>query len=50
VTVPLPVDPFTGKPFNYQLDGTTAHIRGTPPPGEEKTPGFNFHYEVTIQK
>ena len=50
VAVPLPVDPFTGKPFNYQLDGTTAHIRGTPPPGEEKTPGFNFHYEVTIQK
>jgi hypothetical protein len=50
VTVPLPPDPFTGKSFNYQVDGTTAHIRGTPPPGEEKTPGFNVHYEVTIQK
>lgn len=50
VTVPLPPDPFTGKPFHYHVDGTTAHLRGTPPRGEEKTPNFNIHYEVTIQK
>jgi hypothetical protein len=50
VPVPLPVDPFTGKPFQYQVDGSTAHLRGSPPPGEEKNPGFNIHYEVTVQK
>ena len=50
VSVPLPADPFTGKPFRYALDGATAHLRGSPPPGEEKNPGFNVHYEITIQK
>src|ERR671933_203637 len=33
VPVPLPPDPFTGKPFRYQVDGDTAHLRGTPPRG-----------------
>jgi hypothetical protein len=47
--VPLPPDPFTGKPFRYQLDAATAHLRGTPPPGLEKLAAYNLHYEVTIQ-
>jgi hypothetical protein len=47
--VPLPDDPFTGKPFRYELIGTTAHLRGSPPPGMEKEPAFNIHYEVTLQ-
>ena len=36
VAVPLPVDPFTGKPFRYELVGNTAHLRGTPPVGNGK--------------
>jgi hypothetical protein len=48
--VPLPNDPFTGKPFRYTLDGTTAHLRGSPPAAEAKNAGYNLHYEVTIQK
>jgi hypothetical protein len=50
VSVPLPDDPFTGKPFRYELVGNTAHLRGTPPPGVEKEAVYNLHYEVTIQK
>lgn len=50
VSVPLPPDPFTGQPFRYQVDGATAHLRGTPPPGLEKEPAWNVHYEVTVQK
>jgi hypothetical protein len=50
VSVPLPADPFTGKPFRYQVDGATAHLRGNPPPSEEKNPVFNLHYEVTLRK
>ena len=50
ITVPLPEDPFTGQPFHYRVEGTTAHLRGSPPPGEEKNPIFNIHYEVTFQK
>jgi hypothetical protein len=48
--VPLPADPFTGKPFLYKVDGATAHLRGMPPPGEQMNPGYNVHYEVTIRK
>jgi hypothetical protein len=50
VAVPLPVDPFTGKPFRYEFAGNTAHLRGTPPPGQENIPAFNIHYEVTMEK
>jgi hypothetical protein len=47
--VPLPDDPFTGKPFRYEADGATAHLRGSPPPGAEKEPVYNVHYQVTIK-
>ena len=39
--VPLPVDPFTGQPFRYRADGTTAHLRGGP---------GAVHYQMTIRK
>jgi hypothetical protein len=50
VSVPLPNDPVTGKPFCYELKGETAHIRGSAPRGEEKNAVFNMHFEVTIQR
>jgi hypothetical protein len=50
VKVPLPVDPFTGKPFRYTREGATAHLRGSPPRGEENNPAYNIHYEITIRK
>ena len=50
IGLPLPVDPFTGKPFRYERDGNTAHLRGTPPPGFEQTAAFNLHFEVTIRE
>jgi hypothetical protein len=49
IAVPLPDDPVTGKPFQYKLEGTTAHVRGTPPKGQEKNAGFNVHYEITVR-
>jgi hypothetical protein len=48
VTVPLPTDPFTGKSFEYRLDGETAHLRGGAPKGE-KNPAFAAHYEITVR-
>jgi hypothetical protein len=50
IDVPLPVDPFTGKPFLYRVEGAIAHLRGTPPPGMEKEAPFIVHYEVSIEK
>jgi hypothetical protein len=49
VPVPLPFDPVTGKPFGYKLEGQTAFVQGTPPPGD-KNPVSRVRYEVTIKK
>ncbi len=48
--VPLPDDPWTGKPFLYSVDGDTATIRGTPPPGDTKNPSYNVRFVVTVRK
>jgi hypothetical protein len=50
IDVPLPLDPFSGKPFRYTREGAVGHLRGSPPVGEEKTPVYNIHYEITIRK
>jgi hypothetical protein len=50
IALPLPVDPVTGKSFRYNLEGTTAHLRGSPAKGMEMNVAFNLHYEITIQK
>jgi hypothetical protein len=50
VSVPLPSDPFTGKPFRYTVEGSTAHLRGSPPQGQESQASFNLHYIVTVRK
>ena len=49
IDVPLPDDPFTGKPFHYAVEGKKATLRGTPPRGMEKVAGFNVEYRVTIR-
>ncbi len=50
VTVPLPDDPVTGKPFVVTFDGQTSRvvIKGSPPRGQEKVASFNVRYEVTF--
>jgi hypothetical protein len=50
IPVPLPPDPFTGKPFVYRAEAAAAHLQGTPPRGEEHNACYNRHYEVTLQK
>lgn len=50
IDVPLPADPFTGKPFRYELKDGVAHLRGSPPKGDENNPAYNLHYEITIRK
>jgi hypothetical protein len=50
VELPLPVDPVTGKPFAYKLDGDTATLHGTPPKGQEKVAAYNVRYEITVKK
>jgi hypothetical protein len=50
ISLPLPIDPYSGKPFRYALEGGIAHLRGTSPPGTENNPAFNIHYEIVIRK
>jgi hypothetical protein len=50
VAVPLPNDPFTGKPFVYKVVSATAHLHGRPPRGEEKNADYNIHYAFTLRK
>lgn len=42
ISVPLPIDPVTGKPFVYSFSGATAHIRGSSVQGDEQAPGAAF--------
>jgi hypothetical protein len=50
LSVPLPVDPVTGKPFVYTVEGGTAHIRGDSLTFEGRGTRSNVHYEVTLKK
>jgi hypothetical protein len=50
INLPLPVDPFTGKPFTYKREGNTAIVQAGAPKGEEKNSAYNIRYEVTIKK
>ncbi|HMF13071.1 MAG TPA: hypothetical protein VKE94_12225 [Gemmataceae bacterium] len=48
--MPIPLDPFTGKPFNYETDGDKAIIEGPPPDGEKPTVDKYIRYQVTLKK
>jgi hypothetical protein len=50
MTVPLPVDPFTGKPFDYAVEGAIAHIRGSSIRSEKNDLEYDVDYEVTLRK
>ena len=42
--VPIPLDPVSGKPFEYRLEGKTAHLQGPP------LPGSPLHFEITMDR
>lgn len=44
LSVPVPVDPFTGQPFHYHLDGETAVLQGPP------APGLLFRVEIKVAR
>jgi hypothetical protein len=48
--VPLPTDPVTGKPFDYEARGDTAILAAPPSQGLAKTPNNAWRYELTFVK
>jgi hypothetical protein len=47
--VPIPIDAVTGNPFEYKVQGNTAHLRAGPPAGEQPHVGNAIHYEITLR-
>ena len=47
--VPVPDDPYTGKPFGYTADGAKFTLSAPHPVGDQPNQGNNFRYEVTIR-
>ena len=48
--VPVPDDPFTGKPFGYEATGNTVVLVGGPPDGDDATEFNSFRYEITLRR
>lgn len=48
--VPVPLDPFTGKQFEYRRSGDRFVLTGPPPAGEQPHRGNAVHYEIRLQK
>jgi hypothetical protein len=48
LSVPVPIDPIHGKPFDYKLEGDSAVLRASSPVGFEAA--ASLHYIVTIKK
>jgi hypothetical protein len=46
----LPVDPFTGTPFEYSVSDKTALLKGNVSPEEKNSPPERLTYEITIRQ
>jgi hypothetical protein len=48
--VPIPLDPVTGKAFEYQVAGNVATLYAPAPAGETAGPHNAMRYELTMQR
>jgi hypothetical protein len=48
-TVPIPLDPYTGKVFTYKAEKNSATIEGPAPEGEAASINNRIRYEVTLK-
>jgi hypothetical protein len=46
---PIPLDPRTGKPFEYRLEGNRATLTGPTPAGEQADARNTIRYELTMR-
>jgi hypothetical protein len=45
---PIPLDPVTGKAFEYKADANKVTLYGPPPGKQPPSPGFYVFYELTV--
>ena len=48
--VPIPIDPFTGQPLDYRLDGDHATLTVPPPAGQAAFESNSRRFEITLKK
>lgn len=48
--VPIPLDPITGKDFEYRRDAATASLTAPPSPGYPDVPPHRLLYEITLKR
>ncbi len=48
--VPVPIDPLTGNPFEYTVQGDKASLYGPPPAGSPGGAHNSIRYEITLRK
>jgi hypothetical protein len=48
--VPIPLDPMTGKPFDYKVEGDTATLSAAAPAGDPTPEQNRLVYELTFRK
>jgi hypothetical protein len=48
--VPIPLDPFTGKDFEYRVAGGRATLYAPPPDGQKPDPSNSLSYELSLTR
>ncbi len=48
--VPVPADPYLGKPFVYRLGKGLVTLEGPPPAGEKANPGNALRYDLVVEE
>ncbi len=48
--VPVPIDPMTGKPFEYKVEGDRAFLSAPSAPAAYRHPSFGLHYELKLAR
>jgi hypothetical protein len=48
--VPVPIDPMTGKPFEYQVEGNRASLSAPAPPSLQSLPHNALAYELILER
>jgi hypothetical protein len=49
INLPLPADPYTGRPVQYQVEGDVAHLKLSLP-AHLRVAGTNVRYEIVLRK
>jgi hypothetical protein len=47
---PVPIDPMTGQPFGYRVDGDHATLTAPYAPGAPRHPSYAIHYELKLAR